>query len=183
MAKPKQPEDKRDLREQYRFVYETVSGKLSAQIGRLQAIDTKATIILAAIAALLLGIFQLLGSENLTFREYKPLIVIELTGLFLAGGLVFRSFILGRYEGWRNDPNPKKLDAYFLKNWKKGTAHLQAKLITEIAESYETNRAQIKKKHRYQKYGSALFGFSVFVLLIHISAMVYDVKEIVIPIT
>ncbi len=172
-----------DLRNQYRFVYESVSKKLAAQLVRLQTIDTKATIILAALGVVLVGLFQLIVAEKLTFREFKPLIVAEFILFLVAGTLIFKAFLLRKNEYWRDDPNPTKLHALFTTNWQRGESWLTEKTIEAMAESYESNANQIKIKHRYLRYGSLAFCLGIVVLLLHLVAMLYDIREIVIPLT
>lgn len=77
-----------DLKKQYDIVYEKVSIRLEKQVESLQAIDNKASILLAVIGIVFAGYLQLLSNSDLDFVKYPYLVIVELL-LFVVAGFLY----------------------------------------------------------------------------------------------
>jgi hypothetical protein len=168
-----------DLKNQYDLVYENISRKLDQQFESLNSIDTKASILLAAIGVLFAGYLQLLGSQAMEFRNYKIFVILEIISFIASGFIVFREFMLNKKEIWRSDPRPDKLIEIFSKNSNKGEYWLKDQINRGMSEAYDHNdRLSIKKYNRFLIARNILY-FGVCLLAFHLILMLLGVNKIV----
>ncbi|MBN1618316.1 hypothetical protein JW887_03170 [Candidatus Dojkabacteria bacterium] len=167
--------DTKDLKEQYDFILESVSGKLDQQIEKLGALDTKSSIVFAVAGILFAGLLQIVQNDSLD-RLY--LVIVEALLLIGSCFYTFRVFILSKKEIWRNDPRPSKLINTFSKNYKKGIYWLKLEVIKSISASYEKNDILFNQKYRWLRTAVWLLVAAIIILLIHIVLEMYEIPVI-----
>jgi hypothetical protein len=171
-----------DIRSQYDLIYENTSKKLDQQISNLNAIDAKASTLLAVVGVLILGAFQLLTSKAIDPNDRLILIVLEFTLLSLSGFFTFRAIILNRKEGWRDDPRPEKLLEVFSKNADKGVYWLKDQIIKSISVSYEANDILVIKKYGYLLKARFCLFLGVIALFINLVFILFPTLSIILNI-
>ena len=158
-------------------MYEIVSQKLEQQISLLRSLDTKASILLAAISLLFAGYLQLLDSELLDYRNFLLLVVTELYFFALAIATVLWLLFFNRTLTWRDDPEPDGLvsiysvlrednDQEFL-----NFAELKSAVLDNMAEAYEENRERVRRKGDDLWWAGTLVCSGLVVLVIHLVLM------------
>lgn len=162
-----------DIKGQYDLLYESISKKLEQQLESLSSIDTKASILLAVIGVIFAGYFQLLTSSELGFIHLRWLVMAELLLFALAGFFVFKAFLLGKDETWRDDPKPKKLLEHFAKHSDEGEYGMKDEIIKSMSESYEANFPKIDEKYAYLRKGRLLLYLGITILIAHLSIILF----------
>lgn len=169
-----------DLKNQYDLLYENISRKLDQQVESLSSIDTKASILLATIGVLFAGYLQLLGSQEIGFRDYRIFVIFEILSFLISGFFVFRAFMLNKKEIWRSDPRPSKLIEIFSKNSNKGEYWLKDQIVKNINKAYEHNDKLIIKKYNYFLKARSIIYFGIVVLVLHLTILLFDIDRIII---
>ncbi len=171
-----------ELEEQYDLIYDSISNKLEQQLGSLNALDTKANILLVGIGALLTGYFQLLSSSYLNFSSYTILVILELICFIAAGYFIFRTFLLRNHpthkkERWRDDPSPTKLLDIFSKNSAAGVYWLKDEINKSMAIAYDHNTRLLEKKYENFRIAKAMLFIGVSILFVHLIFSLYNTEH------
>lgn len=171
-------ENIQDLKKQYDLMYENISRKLDQQFESLNSIDTKASILLAAIGVIFAGYLQLLGSQEMGFKNYRIFVVLEIFSFLISGFIVFRAFMLNKKEIWRSDPRPNRLIETFSKNSDKGEYWLKDQIIKGMSEAYEHNDKLSVKKYNHFLIARSVLYFGIGLLAVHLIALLFNVNKI-----
>lgn len=161
-------EKEEDIKEQFDLIFDVVSKKLEQQVSSLGSMDTKASILLAAIGVIFAGYLQLLSSGSIVRFTYPIFVFTVLVSFILSGFYVFKSFMLKRDETWRNDPRPKTLLTAFSENSDKGVYWLKDQIIKNISSAYEINDALVLKKYENLHKAKKFLYIGVITLTLHI---------------
>jgi hypothetical protein len=163
-----------EIKKQYDLLYESISQKLQQQVESLGAIDTKSSILLAAIGVIFAGYLQLLTSSELGFTDLPVLVAVEILAFISSGFYVFRAFMLSKEETWRDDPRPSKLLEYFASHSDQGEYGLKDEVIKSMSESYELNDAKILDKYKHLHTARILLFIGIIVLVAHLFIILFS---------
>jgi len=137
------------------FVYDQARRALEEQMRWIDALDTKAGVLLAA-GGLIAGLLIAADSP----LEDAPVWVVMATSLLLLGALVLAllAFATRRYE---TAPNPEALVSSMADS---RDDQLKWMVLPDILEALEINEAKVSEKAAYLFYGGAslLLGIIVF---------------------
>lgn len=163
---------------EYDLVYENVAQKLEQQISMLRSLDTKASILLAAISLLFAGYLQLLVAGSLEYRTHQLFVLTELYAFGAGIFMVLRSLVFNGTLIWVDDPEPLQLvQAYYdviaaeqisAEEAKEMLHDLKYGVIESIALAYEENRSSVDIKGGQLWWAGVLVSFGLFVLLVHL---------------
>ena len=134
------------------LIYNEVKDALNMQFQSLDGLNTKASIIIGFVGVIIGISLNLYSDEN-------PHLFIESMLLFL--GAAFLSFFAYKVEGYRRDPEPRKLTEKYLREDDK---KVKKQLIDNFIQSYEDNEIKIEKKVKYINYSLILLFIGLIVL-------------------
>lgn len=174
--------DNEDLRQQYDLIFDVLSKKLEEQIGLISNLDTKASIFLAVTGVVIAGVFVLVASDKLGYRDYKYFVCIELLLLTISGYFVFKAFILEKKEFWYTTPSPKKLLDAFSRNAYENVNFLKEDIIKSIREVYNDNAILATKKHKNFIIAQKFLYAGVILMLLHLVLLFFGINRIIIPV-
>jgi len=138
------------------LIYNEVKDALNTQFQSVEGLNTKASIIIGFVGVII-GI-----SLNLYSDENHHLF-IESMLLFL--GAAFLSFFAYKVEGYRRDPEPRKLTEKYLREDDK---KVKKQLIDNFIQSFEDNKTKIEEKVKYINYSLILLFIGLIVLILSI---------------
>ena len=138
------------------LIYNEVKDRLNIQFQSLDGLNTKASIIIGFVGVIIGISLNLYSDENLHLFIGSML-------LFL--GAAFLSFSAYKVEGYRRDPEPRKLTEKYLREDDK---KVKKQLIDNFIQSFEDNKSRIEKKVKYINYSLILLFIGLIVLILSV---------------
>ena len=138
------------------LLYNEVKDALNTQFQSVEGLNTKASIIIGFVGVII-GI-----SLNLYPDENSHLFF---GSMFLFLGAAFLSFSAYKVEGYRKDPEPRKLTEKYLREDDK---KVRKQIIDNFIQSCEDNKNRIEKKVKYINYSLVLLFIGLIVLTLSV---------------
>ena len=138
------------------LIYNEVKDALNTQFQSVEGLNTKASVIIGFVGVIIGISLNLYSDEN-------PHLFIGSMLLFL--GAAFLSFFAYKVEGYRRDPEPRKLTEKYLREDDK---KVKKQLIDNFIQSFEDNKIKIEKKVKYINYSLILLFIGLIVLTLSV---------------
>ena len=138
------------------LIYNEVKDALNMQFQSMEGLNTKASVIIGFVGVIIGISLNLYSDEN-------PHLFIGSMLLFL--GAAFLSFFAYKVEGYRRDPEPRKLTEKYLREDDK---KVKKQLIDNFIQSFEDNKIKIEKKVKYINYSLILLFIGLIVLTLSV---------------